>query len=194
MIIKNSSISLGDSSNSNNLRFLNHSGTHIDFPYHFSDTGKSINDYSPAFWSFSKIHVVKVRVGIDEIIDEIKLSVKTIPGKTEFLIIQTGFESNRNRNVYWKNNPGISPQLANKLKLQCPNIKVLGFDFISLSSYQNRALGRKAHIEFLVNHDILIIEDMKLDQLVTNKIKEITALPLLVDGIDGSPITIIATI
>jgi kynurenine formamidase len=47
------SISKGDTSNNLYLKFPNHIGTHIDFPRHFSDTGKSLNDYSADFWIFN---------------------------------------------------------------------------------------------------------------------------------------------
>ena len=66
------------------------------------------------------------------------------------------------------------------------------FDFISLSSYQNRTLGRKSHKKFLIENDILIIEDMDLNYIKGKKIISISAFPLLIDQVDGSPITVIA--
>ncbi|MCK5699959.1 MAG: hypothetical protein KAI29_02365, partial [Cyclobacteriaceae bacterium] len=73
----------------------------------------------------------------------------------------------------------------------CPKLKIVGFDFISLSSYQNRMLGREAHKKFLVEHDILIIEDMNFSGLKGN-ISQLIALPIMIDQADGGPITVIA--
>jgi len=191
-IEKKSEISKGASSNTKYLKLPNHSGTHIDFPNHFSDSGKIINDYPACFWKFQKVHVITYIAEKDEIIAENLLDNYDIPSDTEFLIINTGFGNYREETAYWNNNPGLSPNLALRLKKRSPNLKAIGFDFISVSSYQNRLLGREAHKAFLLENDILLIEDMKLDEIHDKKIKSIIALPLLIDKIDGGPISIIA--
>ena len=185
-------ISEGSSSNTKTISFPNHSGTHIDFPNHFSDTGKKMNDYPASFWQFKEVFCIDYIAKQEEIItEEIFKDCKVSP-KIDLLIINTSFGRYRKEKAYWNNNPGISPGLALFLRTRFPNIKAIGFDFISLSSYQNRLLGREAHKEFLIEHNILIIEDMKLDTIARRKIKSVTALPLQIDEVDGSPITIIA--
>ena len=191
-IEKRSEIYKGASSNTKFLKLPNHSGTHIDFPNHFSDSGKVINDYPPSFWRFKKVHSISYKAKENEIINENLLEKVNIPMDTEFLIIDTNFGSFRKEKKYWNNNPGLSPSLASLLKLKCPFLKAVGFDFISLTSYQNRLLGRAAHKAFLLENDILLIEDMKLDLLGDKSIKSVIALPLLIDEIDGCPITVIA--
>lgn len=185
-------ISQGSSSNSHMLRLPNHVGTHIDFPYHFDENGKTINDYQAGFWVFNKVLVLECSVQANQIIGEECCQDVNIPSDTEFIILKTGFSKYRGEDVYWQNNPGVSPNLAVVLKRKCPSLKVLGFDFISLSSYQNRALGRQAHREFLVNNDILIVEDMNLSHVSSSHIESIVGLPLLVDRIDGVPISLLA--
>ena len=187
-----SSISNGDSSNSKILKFPNHSGTHIDFPNHFAENGKTINDYESSFWLFKNITVLKYLAKDNEIINETLINKNEIPAETDFLIINTEFYKKRESKEYWNNNPGLSPSLAAKLKSICPNLKVIGFDFISLTSYQNRILGRESHKEFLVKNDILIIEDMDLRNIDNKNFISITALPLLFEKLDGAPITILA--
>ena len=67
-------------------------------------------------------------------------------------------------------------------------------DFISLTSFQNRELGRESHRSFLGGeHPILLIEDMDLSQLSTSPLS-IQCLPLLIYGLDGAPVSIIAKI
>lgn len=189
---RRSEIAKGASSNTKYLKLPNHTGTHIDFPNHFSDEGKIINDYPASFWQFKKVHVISYKAKSDEIIDEKLTQHNDIPSDTEFIIIYTEFGKHREEKIYWNNNPGLSPSLASHLKIICPNLKAIGFDFISLTSYQNRLLGREAHKSFLLANDILLIEDMKLDQIKDKVIKTVTALPLLIDKIDGGPISIIA--
>lgn len=191
--IKNKSqISSGDSSNSKYFMFPGHCGTHIDFPKHFSDSGKSINDYPASFWFFKNIFVINYPAMINEIIDEKLFQNLEVPTATEFLIIKTGFGEFRSKNTYWENNPGLSDNLAGYIKTKLPNIRAIGFDFISLSAYQNRPVGRLAHKAFLVENDILIIEDMNLIGHISGKINKIYALPLQIDQADGVPITIMA--
>ena len=72
----------------------------------------------------------------------------------------------------------------------------IGFDSISLTSYQHREIGRKAHQCFLGDGEgepILIIEDMNLDPLQTKPIK-VFSIPMLYEKADGAPTTIVATI
>ena len=62
---------------------------------------------------------------------------------------------------------------------------------ISLTSQLDKQEGKKAHIEFLVKNDILVIEDMNLENLNSTPFELIVS-PLLIEDIDGSPCTIIA--
>jgi len=190
LISINKSIKKGDSCNTKTITIPNHTGTHIDFPNHFSNEGKTINDYSPKFWIFQHLFILNYTPEPAEIIDLCD-RVDEIPSDTDFLILKTGFQQHRKSDTYWQLNPGLSPKLAGKLRQRCPNLRVTGFDFISLSSYQNREIGREAHREFLIKHDILIIEDMDLSR-VNGHIAKLICLPLLIDGIDGVPVTIIA--
>ena len=67
-------------------------------------------------------------------------------------------------------------------------------DFISLTSYQNREIGREAHKNFLGgNNPILLVEDMDLSK-IENTPRKLICVPILVHGLDGSPVTIIAEV
>lgn len=189
-ISQRSSISNGDSSNSKMLKLPNHVGTHIDFPNHFSAEGKTINEYDADFWTFNSPFLLNYKAIAEELITLDGL-VELIPETTDFLIIKTGFQECRGQKKYWNNNPGLAPELASILRKQCPHLKAVGFDFISLSSYQHREVGREAHKNFLVENEILIIEDMDLNS--SNKqFNKVIILPLLIDKADGCPVTILA--
>lgn len=191
-IIPAKSMQHGDSCNTQSLTFPNHTGTHIDFPLHFSNSGKNLNDYSPAQWIFSFPFILDYESKPAEIIN-IGSAINLIPVQTDFLIIRTGFQKFRGAPEYWQQNPGISPAMAIKLRQHCKNLRVIGFDFISLSSYQHRETGRTAHVEFLIKNDILVVEDMDLS-IPIKRINKIICLPLLVENADGVPVTIIAEI
>lgn len=190
-IVKLNDISKGDTANTKRISFHNHSGTHIDFPNHFLENGKLSSDYNAEFWIFNNPYVIEISSVADEIILLDKNNIKTIPKETDFLIINTGFYKYRGTKKFWNNNPGISPYLAKLLKQQCPNLRVLGMDTISLTSYQNRMIGRQSHKKFLIDNDILLVEDMNLKNLKSCPNK-LMCFPILIKEIDGCPVTIIA--
>jgi kynurenine formamidase len=184
----------GDSCNQSEWKLSNHIGTHIDSPFHFSSKGKTLDAFDASFWVFSNVHFVEMPVNESTIIEKGDWSEK-IPFDCDFLILKTGFESKRNSKSYWAHNPGLSPELGIWLREFRPKIRVIGFDFISITSYDHRPLGKKAHNAFLheehVGTPILAIEDMHLSELREAPKKLIVA-PIRVLDSDGSPVTVIA--
>jgi arylformamidase len=184
-------ISNGDSANTKRLHFHNHSGTHIDYPNHFFDKGLKSEDYAADTWIFEHPFLMHIPAEANEIISLTQYRLDSIPEDTDFLIIKTGFWAYRSEEKYWKNNPGLSPDLADQLRSRLKGLKVLGMDFISVTSYQNRELGREAHRSFLKAEDtILLVEDMDLSS-VQDSPNQLMCFPLMIKGLDGSPVTII---
>lgn len=188
------SIENGDSANTKIIKFNNHSGTHIDYPNHFIKNGSTSNFFDANFWQFNKVFLIKVVAKKNEIINLTRDFLTNIPKDIDFLIIKTGFGKLRETEDYWKYNPGISPETGFLLKEMFPNLKIIGFDFISLTSFQNRELGRIAHKTFLGGEKpILIIEDMDLSKIEDSP-KSLICLPIMLSEVDGAPVTIIATL
>jgi arylformamidase len=194
VIKKNSCMDHGDSSNSLRIELKNHVGTHIDLPRHFDPAGKVLNDYPASFWFFHNVQLLDLPCKEGHII-----SVKDLEGKikseTDCLLIRTGFEKKRQTEAYWNNNPGVDKNVGQFLRTNFPKLKVFGFDFISLTSFTNRPLGREAHKGFLGPFEnkepVLILEDMKLAELTGHPEKLIIA-PFMIDQADGGPVTVIA--
>jgi kynurenine formamidase len=134
---------------------------------------------------------------VENQIIEFSKEFDSIPKDCDMLLIKTGFQDKRHLPAYWANGPGLSPELAKWIRRERPFVKVLGFDFISITSFNNRPLGRLAHKEFLgvsgLNSPLRVIEDMKLDE-VTKSPLVITIAPLLVGNADGSPVTVFANV
>ena len=175
----------GDSSNNMHFSFPNHIGTHIDFPYHFNNEGKTCSDYPASFWFFSKIGFLNCKI------EDIEKEAINLSKDIEILIIKTGFGNERYKNEYWEKQPIIPSNLAYFLKNKFSNIRVIGFDLISLTSKLNREEGKKAHLDFLIKNDILVLEDMKLDELIETPSNLIIA-PLQVKNADGAPCNVFA--
>ena len=106
--------------------------------------------------------------------------------------MKTNSHKFRLQDRYFNSNYGFDPSLAKKLRLKFPDLRLFGFDTISVSSYKNRAIGRKAHYEFLgPPKPILLLEDMDLSSINSqSKINKIIVSPLLLKDSDGIPATV----
>jgi kynurenine formamidase len=192
-----SQISTGASANSSKWIFsTNHLGTHIDVPKHFFDDGMTLTDYPISFWYSDKAQLIDIPLENAVLISK-ELLYGKINNNTEVLLLRTGYEKYRDIDKYWNDNPGISEEVGFWLRCEFPNIKIIGFDFISLTSLKYREEGKKAHKAFLnpqgVGNPICIIEDMSLYEINGN-ISEIYFLPLMVERANGSPLTIFCKI
>ncbi len=190
-------ISNGDKCNKLQIVMSNHAGTHIDLPFHFDQNGRRLNDYTAREWFFSKIAIVEIPLEPNELLTADKLQDNLNPD-IEFLIIKTFFQKYRTSDNYWKANPGLHHKLANYFRDRFKNLKIIGFDFLSATSFQNKEEGRLAHLSFLHKdhgNPILLIEDMNLEYLNLNsRISWIHVSPLLIEDADGVPVTITAAL
>ena len=180
-----SSIIQGDTANSLRIRFPNHVGTHLDFPFHFNNNGKNSSDYGADFWIFRKVGFLNCSIA------EVPAKLCQLPSDIELLILKTGFGEKRYEEVYWKSQPIIPASFASLFKSHFQNLRVFGFDMISLTSKLDRSEGKNAHLAFLIEEEVLILEDMKLDELDVTP-NQVIISPLQLKGVDGTPCTVIA--
>lgn len=192
----NSSISAGETANSSCLILTNnHIGTHIDVPRHFSNSGKRTIDYPADYFVFHHALLLDIPCDGPKLIQEKDFeNVNDIDEDADLLLIRTGFEKKRQMNSYWNQNPGLHPDLADYLRRRFRNLRCLGFDFISITSWLYRDEGKIAHRNFLCppngDREILVIEDASLKNAPKN-LKQVTVSPLLVEDGNGAPVTII---
>ncbi|MBD3843797.1 MAG: cyclase family protein [Campylobacterales bacterium] len=195
---KKSDISKGDVANDTTVETTVHIGTHIDMPYHFFEDGQTIEKFDIDFFSFKNVLFLEIEPKELIIKDELIQELKKITDKNryEFLIVKTGICHRRETQEFWEKNYGFAPSVAEYIREYFANIRVLGFDSVSVSSFQNRMLGREAHKAFLdPEKPILLLEDMDLTKLNKNCIlKKVTIAPLRIAKCDGLPCTVIAEI
>ena len=185
----------GDTSNNTIFEMPTHYGTHIDYPYHFSSEGKKSTDYNVSDFIFNQVSFVEVEAQNveDYLIKNKDLNLNGLNPDTELLFVKTGFCNKRYSDEYWQFGFGFHPETALFLKQKFPNLKAIAFDLISMNSYQQRETGREAHKQFLIENDILIIEEVDLTQVnALTQFEEVIVAPLLLDKADGAPVTIIA--
>jgi len=193
--IQMKSLKRGDSCNKFSFRAESHLGTHVDAPAHFFDKGKKVIDYPPGYWHFAKPFLLELSLKENQVV-EIN-DIKRIPPQADILLIKSSFQRFRGKIKYSFNNPGISPSVAIWLRKKHPKIRALGIDFISVSPYQDRALGRECHRAFLdpkgENEPILILEDLNLAK-VNRRLAYVWVSPLRVEFFDSAPCTVMGRI
>ena len=195
---KKSDMSQGDVANDSTITTTVHIGTHIDMPYHFFEEGQTIEDFDIDYFSSKKVLFIDMLP--DNIIvknDLLELLEKEADkNKYEFLIIKTGICHKRGEEVFWKSNYGFDPSIAEYLRENFSNIRIIGFDSVSVSSFANRMLGRESHRAFLdPENPLLILEDMDLCELKKSSIiNEMDIVPLRISKCDGLPCTVLAKV
>ena len=195
--LKDKDINKGDSCNTAQWNLSNHMGTHIDAPRHFSSEGNTLDYYPAEFWVFNNIAILDISpVPPGYIISLEDLPIGNTSRNAQLLLIKTGFSDLRHKPVYWQNNPGFHPNLADYFREYFSKLRVFGFDVISLSSFTHRALGREAHKAFLDHpRPILILEDMDLSQVSKEtRFKHLIIAPLRVKKSDASPCTVLSEV
>lgn len=190
------SIAEGASTNEQEWDFSNHTGTHIDVPFHFFENGKKLDQYAASEWISDRPVLIDYAAQPGELIgiEAVAKLEKIIPQDADCVIIRTGFEKFRSEKLYWENNPGISAELGLWLRQNRRQVKFIGFDFISLTAFQKRPEGRAAHLAFLdpngQGQPICIVEDMNL-ATIQGTLKGVIVCPLRVAGADGGPATVL---
>lgn len=192
---KNKDMAKGDIANDTSISTTVHIGTHIDMPYHFHKNGQTIEDYNANFWIFKNPLIIEVEAKSIIIYDELIEKLDNVDDYNyDLLIVKTNICEIRDSEKFYKENYGFHPNIYDYLIKKFPNIKIFGFDSISVSSFQNRLLGREAHKKFLnPKNPILLLEDMDLRGINEKmKFKEIIISPLRISNCDGLPCTVFA--
>lgn len=193
-IRKKSSIEEGDIANDSYIETTVHMGTHIDMPYHFYEKGQTIEDFPEEFWVFNNVLFIDIEpldfIIKDELIEKLQVLNDE---RIELIIVRTGIGNKRSDSDFAIKNYGFHPDIYDYIIENFPSVRVFGFDSISVSSFTNRELGRKAHKKFLnPKNPVLLLEDMNLEDMdeVTN-IKQIIIAPMRIAKSDGLPCTVI---
>jgi kynurenine formamidase len=188
------SIERGDASNLFVLRLSNHSGTHVDAPWHFVASGLRICDFRLEEFVFEHPLCIDVALSDGQLLepDHFRPHAKRI-STADLLLVRTGYSRIRRQapERYTLQSPGMSTAGASFLAEQFPGLRALGLDTISLASMQHLEEGLEAHrILFRgTGRRFLVVEDMNLDFDLA-RLRQVIALPLFIEGVDSSLCTV----
>lgn len=190
----------GDVANQHVLTTLNHNGTHVDAPLHFAPGGRSLTDFSPEEWLFSAPRLIDVPRTDDELIDvpDLEPHAATI-AEADLLLIRTGFERFRGDAArFGQRAPGFAAA-AGPFLLGFGGLRAVGMDVPSATAPAHLDEGIAFHQAVLGTgqaepRTLLLVEDVHLAALDVPAPAEVVVAPLLLDGLDGAPATILARV
>jgi len=196
-----SQISKGGGYNSYIISVENHCGTHIDAPGHFIDEGRRIYDYNTDELVFDSPLILDLPKNQNEAIKLEEISEIKMDNK-DCIIFRTRFQKYRKNDpdTYLTQNPGIDPDLIYWIRKNHPQIRCIGIDCVSISSFQKPQQGKKAHLNAFMEKEelgnpLVLLEDMKLYKIKNlDAIETIIVVPWQINGIDSAPCTVIAKI
>lgn len=188
-ILQTRAMKNGDACDIYSVKMENHWGTHVDCPAHFLRNGTKVADLPAAAWHFNRPQLLRVSLDHSELLTPDHLRQRIDP-RSDLILFRSGWSKYRGSARYSRQNPGVHASLALWLRKRCPNIRAIGFDWVSLSSFRDREHGWEAHREFLgTRKPILIIEDMDL-RFAAGALREVWVAPLRISGIDSAPCTV----
>lgn len=167
----------GDICNKSVLEIGSHIATHIDAPYHFENSGLTIEQIPP------EVFVGPARVVAFPDADRIDVvQIETIPlSGVERLLFKTRNSSLWTEETFQENYVYLTPDACRVLAESA--IKLVGVDYLSIERYGVENF--EGH-HCLLRRNIPILEGLDLTEIEPGDY-ELIALPLKIAGGDGSP-------
>jgi len=158
-----------------------HSGTHIDVPYHFTDSGKRVGDI-PLERLMGDALVIECREQ-KLITPEFLSGIDIPPGCTRMLFkTRNSFDNIIEQERFREDYVALSPEGAEWIVRN--NIDLVGIDYLSIQSFGED--GDRTH-KTLLENEVLILEGLDLRKVNTG-IYKLVALPLSIPEAEGAPV------
>jgi kynurenine formamidase len=170
------------------LHLGTHTGTHVDAASHYVDGGATIDQYPVERFCLLGVVVEAQGRGEDEPIDRFQLErgLSLLP-RGGGLFIRTGWDRFWGTDVYLRH-PYLTAEAARAVV--AAGAGLVGIDALNVDSTPQATCH--AH-EILLRNDVLIVENLaRLSQLRSETLYRFCLLPLLLQGLDGSPVRAVA--
>ena len=196
-----SSINGGDTANTYIFHLFNHYGSHMDAPNHYVKGGIKIAELPFDRFFFEHPYVLDVPKGPGEkvMVADLMPHLDEI-AKCDILLFRTGSSKIRftDPGLFKNNGTAVSAEAAKFLiENYGGTLKCVAVDGLSFACASDTADGTIAHQWMLGAHTenfATIIEDINMEGLDNATLKSVTAMPLMLDGVDSSPVTVWAEI
>ncbi len=192
-------IARGDAANTTLLHLFSHSGTHIDSPRHFNEAGAPGWQVPIERYIFFRPRIIAIPKSNGGLITLAELeSHGSQLAEADLVLLMTGWSQFRASDPerYSQQGPVLHPAAARFLIETFPNLKAVAIDAVSIGApgYPKESVETHQVLTGVGRPDgrfLLILEDLRIDPDL-GQASRIYALPLMIEGSDGSPCTIVA--
>ncbi|MFQ3611584.1 MAG: cyclase family protein [Fimbriimonadales bacterium] len=171
-------IAEGKVCNLSRLQMGTHTGTHVDAPWHFNESGKRLDEV-PLSRLIGRAWVADLR-GYPEISAQ-ALERAEIPPNTTRLLIRTDNSVLWSQTQFVENYVALTPDAGEWLVKHC--VDVVGLDYLSVERFG--APKPEVHLT-LCGAGVVIIEGLNLHDVEPGEY-ELLCMPLKLAGADGAP-------
>jgi arylformamidase len=171
----------GGPCNVSRLTLGTHAGTHVDAPYHFIESGTTVDEL-PLEILTGKARVVSVPAR--DAVDRADLEAFDLRDDLR-LLVKTRNSGQLRQREFRPDFVHLTPEAASYL-VQV-GIKLVGWDYLSIEKFGSRDFP--AH-HTLLGAGVVIVEGLDLSQVEPGEY-ELTCLPLKVAGGDGAPARVV---
>jgi arylformamidase len=168
----------GAGSNCSMLCFGTHTGTHVDPPFHFVESGIKVDEL-PLSTLVGDCLVYCVEEG--PVILRQQLESRPIPEGTERILFKTGNSALWQQKEFQTHFTYLSPEAAELLVDR--GIKLIGIDYLSIDQFKSP--GHATHHR-LLGAGVIVLEGLDLSQ-VEEGTYTLICLPLKIQDGDGGP-------
>lgn len=177
--------------NTTNLSIYSHAGTHMDAPLHFIDGGGTVDALPPEKCIGAALVVDLSFKEPGSLIDVADLGPAAQKiGRGARVLLRTDWDLHAELEDYRRSFPRISLELAEWFVAR--GVWLVGVESPSVAALQNMEELTRVHLALLEN-DIVIVEGLANLRLLPPEVYFI-ALPLKIDGGDGSPVRAVAIV
>ncbi len=168
-------IAQGQGCNTSCLTLHTHTGTHLDAPWHFIESGKRLDEVDSRLY-FGKATVVEIRG--EKRIEARHLANRELGNRVLFKTDNSFFP---NDGIFRADYTAIEPDAAEWLVRS--GVRLVGVDYLSVGPYKQT--GRITH-QILLQEDVLVVEGLRLAEVEAGE-HWFVVLPLPLQGLDGAP-------
>lgn len=154
-----------------------HSGTHIDFPYHFMAEGRRGGDVTPEAF-LGECYVLDC--GVADVVDRALLERVELPAGCRRLLLKTR-NSLMGAQSFTEEYVSLTPDGAQWLVQQ--KVSLVGIDYLSIEAYGSDGRTHKT----LLGNDILVLEGLVLADVAQGRY-HLIALPLNIPEAESAPV------
>lgn len=190
-----------DVNNTTTVQLFLHSGSHVDAPFHFDGSGRTIDQIPIERFFYKHALLACIPKGKGGRISEAEL--RAIPGlqEADMLLLATGYSDYvANETVYRDDFPALDLSAARYLRRECPRLEAVGIDTMSIEGADGCDYGFEVHHELLdeggrEERSLLVYENLDLRPVLQQKnFFKVYAAPLRFPGLDASPVNVVAEI